>query len=105
MQFPLFFRLLIGQRALALRGYIAASWFSVHLTLPDRLHMRLDVDKIILQYHQCVQHFVFKPEAYLFFVFFKKHPHTCTQGLGAYLKAVDAVLNHDLRARYRSHAT
>lgn len=42
LPFSLFFRLLIGQRVLTLRGYITTSWFG-------RLHMWLDVDEIILK--------------------------------------------------------
>lgn len=56
---PLFFRFLIGYRALRLRGYIAIYWLCVHMTSPGSLHMRLDLDKIILTYCLCVREFWF----------------------------------------------
>lgn len=52
VSFLLFIRLLIGQRDLSLRGYIATSCFGVCSTLIDSLCVRLHVDKIILKY-QC----------------------------------------------------
>lgn len=46
---PHFLRLLMGQYAPTLRGYIATSGFGVHLTLPDSLRTRWHVDKTILK--------------------------------------------------------
>lgn len=48
--FLVFSRLLIGQCLPKLRVYISISWFGVHWTSPDSLHMQLHVDEIILKY-------------------------------------------------------
>lgn len=47
--FPFPFSSLIGQHALYTLGYIATSFFGVHLTLHEILLMWLDVDEIILK--------------------------------------------------------
>lgn len=41
------------------RGHIATSWLAVRLTLPDSLHVGLDVDRIILHLHYFTFTFTF----------------------------------------------